>query len=290
MPRSRNVKPSLFKNELLGDSDPLLTIVFIGLWCLADRDGRLEDRPKRIKAEILPYRDCPDFNGYLTVLERMDFIQRYEVGGAAYIQVVNFKKHQAPHKTERAGEIPEPPEKTKSCPLTVSAPLNNGSDNVKESLIPDSLIPDSLHRGRSRAEPKKPSPKERKPDLLFEAIATACGIDWKALTKNERGALNNAAAQLRDINATPEDIQARAAKYRQKWPGIDLTPMALVNNWNTVIAAPEQGACQVPQLKPPPHMKQDEYDRLDGPGKLAAWKHWGEIWDKRRQSNAVPSQ
>jgi hypothetical protein len=129
--------------------------------------------------------------------------------------------------------------------------------------------------------------KTRKPDLLFEAIANACGIEWKALTKNERGALNNAAAQLRDINATPEDVQARAAKYRQKWPGIDLTPMALVNNWNTVIAAPEQSACQVPQLKPPPHMTEDEYDGLDRQGKLAAWKRWGEIWDKRRQGDAA---
>jgi hypothetical protein len=285
MARARNIKPSIFKNELLGEADPLLTIVFIGLWCLADREGRLEDRPKRIKAEILPYRDLTDFNGYLTVLERMDFIQRYEVDGEAYIQVTNFKKHQAPHKTERASEIPEPPAKTKSCPLTVKAPLSNGSDHVKESLIPDSLIPDSLSIGRSRAEPKKSA---RKPDVVFEAIANACGIDWKALTKNERGALNNAAAQLREINATPDDIQARAAKYRQKWPGIDLTPMALVNNWNTVIAAPEQAECQIPHLSAPPHMKQDEYEMLDRRGKLAAYKRWTEIWEQRkRQANAT---
>ena len=287
MARSRNIKPSIFKNELLGEADPLLTIVFIGLWCLADREGRLEDRPKRIKAEILPYRDLTDFNGYLTVLERMDFIQRYEADGEAYIQVTNFKKHQAPHKTERASEIPEPPAKTKSCPVTVKAPLSNGDDHVKESLIPDSLIPDSLPMGRSRAEPKKPPAKERKPDLIFEAIATACGIDWKALTKNERGALNNAAGQLKAINATPDDIRVRAATYRQKWPTVTLTPMALVNNWNTVIATPEQASCQIPQLKAPPHMQQPEYDALDRQGKLDAWKRWGEIWEQRKREADV---
>jgi hypothetical protein len=135
------------------------------------------------------------------------------------------------------------------------------------------------------AEPKKSA---RKPDVVFEAIATACGIDWTALTKNERGALNNAAAQLREINATPDDIQARAAKYRQKWPGIDLTPMALVNNWNTVIAAPEQAECQIPHLSAPPHMKQDEYEMLDRRGKLAAYKRWGEIYEQRKaQANAA---
>lgn len=130
--------------------------------------------------------------------------------------------------------------------------------------------------------------KTRKPDLIFEAIANACGIDWKALTKNERGALNNAAAQLRDIKATPDDIQARATKYRQKWPGIDLTPMALVNNWNTVIASAEQSTSEIPQMKAPPHIQQGEYDSLDRRGKLAAWKRWAEMWEQRKsQANAT---
>ena len=144
MARSRNIKPGLFKNEVLGEADPILTVLFVGLWCLADREGRLEDRPKRIKAEIMPYRECPNFNGYLTELASLGFIHRYEVDGVAYIQVLNFKKHQAPHKTEKPSDIPEPPEESDSCPVTVKAPLSNGTDHVKESLIPDSLIPDSL--------------------------------------------------------------------------------------------------------------------------------------------------
>jgi len=141
MARARNIKPSLFKNEVLGEADPLLTILFQGLWCLADRDGRLEDRPKRIKAEIFPYREIPDFNGYLTELERLGFIDRYETEKAPVIQVINFAKHQSPHKTEKPSELPAKPA---TAQVTCKAPLNNGSITVKESLIPDSLIPDSL--------------------------------------------------------------------------------------------------------------------------------------------------
>lgn len=144
MARSRNIKPALFKNELLGEIDPIVTLLFQGLWCLADRDGRLEDRPKRIKAEIFPYRELPDFNGYLTVLEQLGFIDRYVVQERAVIQVVNFEKHQSPHKTEKASDLPEKPIKTDSCNVTVKAPLKTESVTVKESLIPDSLIPDSL--------------------------------------------------------------------------------------------------------------------------------------------------
>ena len=54
--RARNLKPGLFKNEILGSADALLTILFEGLWCMADREGRLEDRPLRICAVIFPYR------------------------------------------------------------------------------------------------------------------------------------------------------------------------------------------------------------------------------------------
>lgn len=138
MPRARNIKPALFKNELLGEADPMLTLLFIGLWTLADREGRLEDRPKRIWAELFPYRDCRDINGYLTELARLEFICRYSVGNLDVIQIVNFSKHQHPHKTEKASELPENPQETDTCDSTVRAPLSNGSSTVRARLIPDS--------------------------------------------------------------------------------------------------------------------------------------------------------
>lgn len=151
MARSRNIKPSLFKNELLGEADPMLTILFVGLWCLADRDGRLEDRPKRIRAEIFPYRECHDINGYLTVLEQLGFIDRYQAENHAVIQVINFSKHQSPHKTEKPSELPAKPATAR---VTCKEPLNNESLTVKESLIPDSLIPDSLIKERVATAPR----------------------------------------------------------------------------------------------------------------------------------------
>jgi hypothetical protein len=148
MARSRNIKPSIFKNELLGVADPLLTVLFSGLWCLADREGRLEDRPLRIKAEIFPYREiaAPLFNRYITELQQLGFIERYVVGNQGIIQVVNFVKHQSPHKTEKDSELPENTMESTGCLITVNAPLSNESIHVKESLIPDSfnMIPDSL--------------------------------------------------------------------------------------------------------------------------------------------------
>jgi len=107
MPRARNIKPGFFMNEYLAECDLAARLLFIGLWCLADREGRLEDRPKRIGAFVFPYEQY-DIDNLLEQLAERGFIIRYQVDGKKYIQVVNFKKHQNPHVREAASEIPAP--------------------------------------------------------------------------------------------------------------------------------------------------------------------------------------
>ena len=65
--RARNIKPGFWRNEELAEISPAGRLIFIGLWCMADREGFLEDRPKKIKLEILPYDDL-DVNTELEVL------------------------------------------------------------------------------------------------------------------------------------------------------------------------------------------------------------------------------
>lgn len=107
MARSRNIKPGFFSNEYLAELEPLARILFIGLWCYADREGRLEDRPKRIKSDILPYDNC-NVNKLLNslVASPEKFIVRYIVDGKSYIQINNFLKHQNPHIHELPSIIP----------------------------------------------------------------------------------------------------------------------------------------------------------------------------------------
>ena len=100
MARSRNIKPAFFTNDDLADCDPLARLLFIGLWCLADSEGRLKNKPRQIKAQILPYDEC-DADSLMINLEQSGFIQRYTVQGQPIIQVVNFTIHQNPHKNER---------------------------------------------------------------------------------------------------------------------------------------------------------------------------------------------
>ena len=145
--RARNIKPGFFKNELLVELPFVTRLFFIGLWTLADREGRIEDREKKIKIELFP-ADNVDIEGMLNELHGAGFVHRYVFENAAYIQIMNFKKHQHPHIKEPASTIPAP-DKPGASP--VQARL------IIDSLIVDSLIPDCGYqlKEESKTQAKK---------------------------------------------------------------------------------------------------------------------------------------
>lgn len=153
MARSRNIKPSFFNNDLLAEVEPLGRIFFIGLWTVADFKGDLEWRPKKLKAQLLPYDNC-DLENIAINLDQNGFIRFYSVQGRIYLNIVNFTKHQNPHKNEKTkgSEIPTHDEKGSQVidfkevminrDKNGTNPDNNGTDRADSfNLIPDPLNP-----------------------------------------------------------------------------------------------------------------------------------------------------
>ena len=165
MARSRNIKPAFFTNEELAEVSFETRILFIGLWTLADREGRLEYRPKKIKMALFP-ADSVDVDDMLTDLEVRNLIEMYEHDGIRCISIPKFLTHQSPHGTEKDSELPDKngfytryarakngyvtglPILSKELNLVVGE-LDNSALTVKapahNALIPDScfLNPDS---------------------------------------------------------------------------------------------------------------------------------------------------
>ena len=192
MARARNLKPSFFTNDKLAELEPLARLLFQGLWCITDRAGRLEDRPKRIKAELLPYDDC-NADALLTALHQHAFILRYVVGDNRYIQVINFSKHQNPHVKEQESTIPIPDLHSTD---TVFDP-----DNPEQAgLIPDSLllIPDSLHQSKKNGQ----------------ARATRLSTDWKLPEEFKSWAI----AAYPDLD--PEHVVRMSLEFRDYWAAV----------------------------------------------------------------------
>jgi hypothetical protein len=152
MARSRNIKPQFFLNEHLAQKSPYARLLFIGLWCLADCRGRMEDRPMRIKAALFPYEPV-DIDALLNELAMGPeyFIVRYEVDGNRYIEIPNFGKHQNPHKNEKevGSRIPTFSEKIPRSTVQVPELYQSSTElapDLHSTTPADSLllIPDSL--------------------------------------------------------------------------------------------------------------------------------------------------
>jgi hypothetical protein len=110
MARIRNIKPEFFLNEDLAELSSDARLAFIGLWTMADHEGRMDDRPKRTRLVLFPYHPNIDMESILCSLASAKFIIRYTVGGERYIQIRNFKKHQyiSGKEKEKASTIPGP--------------------------------------------------------------------------------------------------------------------------------------------------------------------------------------
>lgn len=136
MARIRYLKPDFFKDEDIKDLPYDIRLFFQGLWCQADKSGRLEDRPERLKVEIMPYENKFDVEKALQILEKpkrashRPFIVRYKINEDSYIQILSWGKHQKPHHTETESIIPPPPESVleqlNNAQITVKEPLDNG--------------------------------------------------------------------------------------------------------------------------------------------------------------------
>lgn len=128
--RARNIKPGFYKNDQLAECSLAARLLFPGLWMIADREGRLEYRPKRIKAEVFPYDDV-DVSALVGELAREGLVVEYEVGGAAYLWITGFKKHQNPHRNEKASELPVCPQERETTELQQQAEKGYTKESCK---------------------------------------------------------------------------------------------------------------------------------------------------------------
>jgi hypothetical protein len=217
MPRARNIKPSFFTNDELAEIPALGRLLFIALWTMADREGRMEDRPKRIKAEALPYDDC-DANELLDQLAERGFIARYTVGETRLIQVVNFCKHQNPHVKEGPSQIPAP-DKPGASPVQARSKASPKPEPTR--LIPDSgfplpdspsLIPGSVPSGTDGGAVAR-SPRGAR---LPSDFPTPAEIDW---CKKERPDLDTTRLRdkFRDYWCAVPGAKGRKADWPATW-------------------------------------------------------------------------
>ena len=191
MARTRNLKPAFFKNEDLAECDPVVRLLFAGLWTLADREGRLEYRPKRIRAELFPY-DAFDVAGMLDQLAARGFIRLYEVDGQKYLEIPTFLTHQHPHPSEKTS-CPQPPEvatAVKNNCKSVTSRENSRQVSEEQGTKPSLyLVPSTSHLAPSESQSR---PADAGRSATADAICWDSSEGWQGITDSDREAWRTA--------------------------------------------------------------------------------------------------
>lgn len=167
MARVRNLSPGFFTNEQLVELPFEYRLLFAGLWTIADREGRLEDRPKRIRMTVFP-ADNVDCDAGIQALHDGGMVLRYTVAGVRYIQILEFAKHQKPHPRETQSVIPAPEGAPKAslAPHAMVDPEQDqgspeadlGSPEDDEGFVGPGGLSDSRTLGLSEGEiPREPA-------------------------------------------------------------------------------------------------------------------------------------
>jgi uncharacterized phage protein (TIGR02220 family) len=104
MARIRTIKPEFFTSEDIVALQPFARLLYIALWCEADREGRLAWRPQTFKMRYLP-ADNVDITVLCEELTDRKLVQLY---GDGYAFIPGFASHQHVNPREAASKLPEP--------------------------------------------------------------------------------------------------------------------------------------------------------------------------------------
>lgn len=104
MARIRTIKPEFFTSEDIVQLSAFARLLYISLWCEADRDGRMQWKPRTFKMRYFPADDI-DIQALCAELIEADLVALYG-DGLAYIP--KFSQHQHINPRESASSLPDP--------------------------------------------------------------------------------------------------------------------------------------------------------------------------------------
>jgi hypothetical protein len=104
MARIRTIKPEFFTSEDIVSLSPLARLLYVALWCEADKEGRMVWKPKTFKMRYFPADSC-DIDAMCAELLSAKLAVLY---GDGYAYIPAFKAHQHINPRESLSQLPDP--------------------------------------------------------------------------------------------------------------------------------------------------------------------------------------
>lgn len=104
MARIRTIKPEFFTSENIVALSPLARLLYVALWCEADKEGRLCWRPRTFKMRYLPGDEC-DIEALCEEMVSAGLVVLY---GDGFAHIPSFLHHQHINPRESKSLLPDP--------------------------------------------------------------------------------------------------------------------------------------------------------------------------------------
>lgn len=138
MARIRTIKPDFFTSEDITELSPLARLLYIGLWCEADREGRMVWKPKTFKSRYLPDDPCDILQLAQELVERNLVVEYGD--GLAFIPTFLDHQHINPREAASVLAIPHTSATRRARVKHASAPVPHAQvgkeGKGKEGVLP----------------------------------------------------------------------------------------------------------------------------------------------------------
>ena len=128
MARIRTIKPEFFTSEDIVSLSPFARLLYIALWCEADREGRFSWKPNTFKMRYLP-GDTLDIDALARELVASGLVKLY---GDSLAYIPEFSKHQHVNPREAASILPAPNENKKKARVSDASARDSDAHVGKE--------------------------------------------------------------------------------------------------------------------------------------------------------------
>jgi hypothetical protein len=234
MARIRTIKPEFFTSEDICSMSPLGRLFYQACWCEADREGRMEWKPRTMKLRYFPADDCSIEDIAQEVVSR-GLVSLYEIDGKFYALIPSFNRHQHVNPREAASTIPAPDaserEKQDTPRVSDTASTRADASNLdehtqvgkerkgkeeeskqpREEVLPVAPEPSPQRPTPAKAEPTMPCRND--PPAKWIALAGKAEVDTDGVTKPVVGGFYlNVAADL-----VCEAAKIHSVSWRGDW-------------------------------------------------------------------------
>lgn len=186
MARIRTIKPEFFTSEDIVALPPLARLLYIAMWCEADKAGRLAWKPKTFKMRYLPADSC-DIEELCNQIVSAGLVRLYG-DGLAFIP--KFADHQHINPRETESKLPAPDASRTRRPRVSDAQggrEGKGREGTRDASRQDERFAefyDAYPRKVGKADARKAFDKLKVDDellaLMLAAIATQKqGEQWR---------------------------------------------------------------------------------------------------------------